>query len=87
MLSEKPVPVMTGRQPMTLHVFVYIACMFASISAVLVYLSPFIGLRKGLLAKTPQVKEVVLRSCNADSGVKQLRVGHISMLCRRCSGV
>jgi hypothetical protein len=37
MLSETPVPVITGRQPMTLHVFVYMACMFASISAVLVF--------------------------------------------------
>lgn len=87
MLSEKPVPVITGRQPMTLHVLVYMACMLVSISALVAYVLPFCGLRKGFLAKTPQLKEAVLRSCEADRGVRQLRAGHRIMLCRRCRGM
>ena len=40
-LSEKPVAVMTGQEPITLQVLVYNALMFASISWKVVYLVPF----------------------------------------------
>jgi len=87
MLSEKPVPVITGRQPTTLHVFVYIACIFASISVLLAYVLVFRGVMYGLFVNTPQQKESVFCSCKDDNGVRQFRTGHRIMLCRKCSGL
>ena len=55
-MSEKPVPVMTGKQPMTLQKFVYMACMFVSISALAANFSPFLGAMYGFFAATPHLK-------------------------------
>jgi len=57
------------KQPMTLQRFVYMACTFASISALPAYLIPSYGARYGFFATTPHLKLAAFCICVAEMGV------------------